>query len=80
MTRRIHNSSELKEGDFVFFVYQYPHNPTIDYGIVVEKSYGDTWVKWLLDPNDRNEWDILNNLEQFSGELFLLKRDVPIDI
>jgi len=80
MTRRIHNSSELKEGDFVFFVYQYPHNPTIDYGIVVEKSCGDTWVKWLLDPNDRNEWDTLNNLEQFSGELFLLKRDVPIDI
>lgn len=80
MTRRIEHPNELEEGDFVFFVYSRRHNPTIDYGLVVEKSYGDTWVKWLLDPNDRDEWDSLNNLEQFNGELFLLKRDVPIDI
>ena len=79
MTRRIHNSSELKEGDFVFFVYQYPHNPTIDYGIVVEKSCGDTWVKWLLDPADRKELDSLTDVDQLCGELFLLKRNVPIN-
>ena len=79
MKKLIENSSQLEEGDFVFFVYSYHHSPTIDYGIVVDKGYGETWVKWLLDPADRKELDSLTEIDQLCGELFLLKRNVPIN-
>ena len=77
---RIYHHSELKRGDFVFFRYNKEEKSSIDYGIIIGPSHAfGVPVKWLLDPMPEDEEELVVDIPDMNGQLYIVKRDVKLD-
>ena len=85
--RRIYHESELEEVDFVLFLYGksvVDLKVKFDYGLIteVDSNYGEVFVKWFFDPCEANDEDdppeVIENMPEFNGKFYLVKKHVPI--
>ena len=85
--RRIYHEKELDEGDFLLFLYETQIKGVrlrFDYGLVTEvnSTHNEVFVKWFFDPceanDDEDSPEVIENMPEFNGKFYLVKKHVPI--